>query len=103
MATSLIPLGVFGLTETQGLWIGSWSNETLLIVIGIGLSSSVGFLCWLYALSLVPTAHVTAFLGLSPVTAALLAFVIEGTVLTASVMMASLLIMIALMFLVFAE
>lgn len=51
-------------------------------VLFIGLSSAVGYLWWLYALRHAPPTRVTIFLGLSPVTAALLATPLLGEPLT---------------------
>lgn len=71
MLASLLPLGVVAGFETSTLPLENWTQRTELLVFAIGLSSGAGFWCWLYALSKIPAAHVTAFLGLSPITAIL--------------------------------
>lgn len=52
-------------------------------ILFIGLSSAVGYLWWLFALRHAPPTRVTMFLGLSPVTAALLGALLLGEPLTA--------------------
>lgn len=52
-------------------------------ILFIGLSSAVGYLLWLFALRHAPPTRVTMFLGLSPVTAALLGSALLGEPLTA--------------------
>ena len=52
-------------------------------ILFIGLSSAVGYLWWLFALRHAPPTRVTMFLGLSPVTAALLGTLVLGEPLTA--------------------
>jgi drug/metabolite transporter (DMT)-like permease len=42
------------------------------VVLFIGLSSGVGYFCWLYALKHASPTRVTVFLALNPVTAAVL-------------------------------
>lgn len=54
-------------------------------ILFIGLSSAVGYLWWLFALSHAPPTRVTMFLGLSPVTAALLGALLLGEPLTPGV------------------
>ncbi len=51
MLASLVPLGVMALVEGQGLPMADWSRQTLVLVGFVGLSSGIGFLLWLYALS----------------------------------------------------
>jgi len=101
MMASLLPLGLTAVLEPQGLWLVSWSNLNAIIVVSIGLSSGIGFWCWLYALSHAPAGHVTAFLGLSPVTAVILSFAFDGESLTMSTLFALLLVIGALSFLIF--
>jgi len=52
-------------------------------ILFIGLSSAVGYLWWLFALRHAPPTRVTMFLGLSPVTAALLGALLLDEPLTA--------------------
>jgi drug/metabolite transporter (DMT)-like permease len=47
-------------------------------VVFIGLSSGVGYVCWLWALTHASPTRVTVFLALSPITAALLGAVLLG-------------------------
>ncbi|MEQ8395330.1 DMT family transporter [Thalassobaculum sp.] len=54
-------------------------------VLFIAVSSAGGYLVWLYALRHAPPTRVTMFLGLSPVTAALLGTLLLGEPLTAGV------------------
>lgn len=103
MLASLIPLGAAALWEPQGLSTAGWTNTMLLLVVGIGLSSGAGFWCWLYALSRIPAGHVTAFLGLSPVTATLLSVIFKDETLAISVIAALCLVLTALLILVFGN
>lgn len=100
MLASLIPLFIVATWEPHGLLIESWTHTTALLVIGIGLSSGAGFWCWLYALSRAPAGHVTAFLGLSPVTATILTTIFKDDVLAPSVIIALGLVVAALLGLV---
>jgi drug/metabolite transporter (DMT)-like permease len=88
MSASLLPLGLIGLFETPGVAIADWSVRTLALVGFVGVSSGIGFLLWLYALRHLPAAIVTAFLGLSPVTAVLLSVVFVGAVPTPALLLA---------------
>lgn len=103
MLASLIPLGAVAAFEAQGLSPDGWTTTIILLVLGIGLSSGAGFWCWLYALSHIPAGHVTAFLGLSPVTATVLSIIFKGDLPTISVIMALSLVVAALLVLVFAK
>lgn len=71
MLAAVAFLAVFCLLTSQTLWPElspmQWSN-----VVFIGLSSGVGFLCWLWSLGKLEPSKVTAFQALGPVTAALL-------------------------------
>lgn len=69
MAASLVPLAALALLEAPGLPMAAWPLRTLVLVGFVGLSSGVGYLLWLYALQHAHASRVTAFLGLSPVTA----------------------------------
>lgn len=103
MLASLIPLGALAVLETQRFLPDDWTKATALVVLGIGLSSGAGFWCWLYALSRIPAGHVTAFLGLSPVTATILSIVFKDDPLTLSVTIALGLVIAALLVLVFVK
>ena len=70
MAASLAPLAVISWADGAGnSWL-AWSGSTHALNAFIGLSSALGLLLWLYALARAPAGSVTAFLALSPVTAA---------------------------------
>jgi drug/metabolite transporter (DMT)-like permease len=84
MAASLVPLGAMSLAEGQGIPVADWSTQTFLLLLFVGMSSGFGYIFWLYALSHLPAPVVTAFLGLSPVTAALFALAFLGVVPTLS-------------------
>lgn len=103
MFASLVPLGAFAALEPQGLSTVGSTYATVLLVVGIGLSSGAGFWCWLYALSHIPAGHVTAFLGLSPVTATILSVALRDESLAASAIAALVLVIAALLVLVFAK
>ena len=93
MSVSLLPLGLMGLIEPHGVAVADWTARTVALVGFVGLSSGFGFLFWLYALSQLPAAVVTAFLALSPVTAVILSVVFLGTVPSASLAVALVLVM----------
>lgn len=92
MLASLLPLGVMALLEGQGLPMADWSRRTVMLVGFVGLSSGAGFLLWLYALSRLPAAVVTAFLGLSPVTAVVLSVLFLGATPTLTLAVAMVLV-----------
>lgn len=64
LATMAIPEGLFA-----GWPAFTWGEGAAIVFIGI--SSGVGFFCWVYALGNAPPTLVTMFLALGPVTAAL--------------------------------
>lgn len=103
MLASLLPLGVMALVEGQGLPMADWSRHTLALVGFVGLSSGVGFMLWLYALSRLPAAVVTAFLGLSPVTAVILSVLFLGATPTVTLAVAMLLVVGSLAATAFAQ
>lgn len=103
MLASLVPLGVMALVEGQGLPMADWSRQTLVLVGFVGLSSGVGFLLWLYALSRLPAAVVTAFLGLSPVTAVILSVLFLGATPTVTLAVAMVLVVGSLAATAFAQ
>lgn len=69
LAASLLPLGVAGLIEPAASPLPALDGHTWLLIVFVGLSSGVGYLLWLYALSAASAGMVTAFLALSPITA----------------------------------
>lgn len=82
MVAAIVFLTVLALPE--GIFEGwpAFSAGGWLAILGIGLASGAGYLAWLYALRLVWASNVTAFMGLSPVTAALLGALFLGETLT---------------------
>ncbi len=78
MAASLPPLGLLALVEPGGMPMANWPLRIFLLVGFVGLSSGVAYLTWLYALARADATRVTAFLALSPVTAALLSVWLLG-------------------------
>ena len=96
MTASLLPLGLIGMAETQGIPMADWSSRTVLIVGFVGVSSGFGFVLWLYALANLPAPTVTAFVGLSPVTAAVLSIVFLDVVPTPTLLGAMILILASL-------
>jgi len=73
MASAVIFLFGLALLEGQITAFMSFSGTAWLILFLIGGASALGYFCWLFALSRIPASNVTVFLGLSPVTAAILA------------------------------
>ncbi len=74
MAMGCAVLFLFGLALMEGMadTVTSFSINIWLVLFFIGFLSAVGYFCWLFALSHIPASNVTVFLGLSPVTAAIL-------------------------------
>lgn len=74
MAMGCAVLFLFSLAVMEGMieTVPGFSASTWLVLLFIGFSSAVGYFCWLYALAHIPPSNVTVFLGLSPVTAAIL-------------------------------
>jgi drug/metabolite transporter (DMT)-like permease len=66
------------------------------VVLFIGLSSGIGYFCWLYALKHESPTRVTVFLALNPVTAALLGRMLLGEPLPAQTVAALVLIALGL-------
>lgn len=72
MLASVLFLAVIALGEDWPHRVRSLSPAAWAAVSFVGLSSGVGYFCWLYALKHEPPTRVTVFLALNPVTAALL-------------------------------
>jgi len=96
MLASLLPLGLIAIFEAQYVSAIQWSSSTLPIIAGIGLSSGVGFSCWLYALANAPAGHVTAFLGLGPITAVVLSIVLDAATPSSSLLVTLVLVFLGL-------
>lgn len=78
MLASVVFLAALALPEgalqtVPRLSAGSWA-----VILFIGLSSGVAYVCWLWALGRLPPTQVTVFLSLSPVTAAVLGSLLLG-------------------------
>lgn len=69
LAASLLPLGIAGVLEPATGPLLALGTRTWLLIVFVGLSSGIGYLLWLYALSTASAGLVTAFLALSPITA----------------------------------
>jgi drug/metabolite transporter (DMT)-like permease len=78
MLASVLFLAVIAFSEhwparLRGLDAPAWAAVTF-----VGLSSGIGYFCWLYALKHESPTRVTVFLALNPVTAALLGWALLG-------------------------
>ena len=81
MLASLSPLALLAAFEPFAP-VGTWGAKTWSLIAFVGASSAVGYLMWLGALARLDAAIVTAFLALSPVTAALLSAAFLGAALS---------------------
>lgn len=88
MLASVLFLGVIAIGEDWPARITMLPAPAWGVVLFIGLSSGVGYFCWLYALKHESPTRVTVFLALNPVTAALLGRVLLGEPLPAQTMAA---------------
>lgn len=84
MLASVLFLAVLAAGEHWPARIASFSASAWGAVVFIGVSSGVGYFCWLYALKHESPTRVTVFLGLNPVTAALLGWALLGEALPAA-------------------
>jgi drug/metabolite transporter (DMT)-like permease len=96
MLASVLFLAVIALGEdwphrVRSLSPGAWAAVTF-----VGLSSGIGYFCWLYALKHEPPTRVTVFLALNPVTAAFLGWAFLGEPLTPRMLAALALIVLGL-------
>ncbi|SLN49990.1 DMT family transporter [Oceanibacterium hippocampi] len=78
MAASVAFLAVFAAGEGLFAGLPDYSGQALGAVLFIGVSSGIGYWLWLYALTHASPSRVTVFLGLSPITAALLGVPVLG-------------------------
>ncbi len=99
MAASLPPLALLGLVEPAALPVADWSNIIIALIIFVGLSSGLGYLAWLYALSQADATRMTAFLSLSPVTAALVSVTVLNEPVTPGLVVGIALVALGLIFL----
>lgn len=72
MGASVLAVAPFALADGLVARAAALSPAQWAAVVGVGLSSGVGYWLWLWALKLVAASRVTQFLALSPVTATLL-------------------------------
>ena len=77
MLASLVPLAVLVPFETAAP-VADWTASIWALVAFVGTSSAIGYAMWLAALARMDAARVTAFLALSPITAALLSVLFLG-------------------------
>ena len=84
MLASVLFLAMLAAGEHWPARIASFSASAWGAVVFIGVSSGVGYFCWLYALKHESPTRVTVFLGLNPVTAALLGWALLGEALPAA-------------------
>ena len=99
MAASLPPLALLGLVEPAALPVADWSSVIIALIIFVGLSSGLGYLAWLYALSKADATRMTAFLSLSPVTAALVSVTVLNEPVTPGLVVGIALVGLGLIFL----
>jgi drug/metabolite transporter (DMT)-like permease len=73
MLASVLFLAIAALAEAWPARVTALSSTAWAVVVFIGVSSAVGYFCWLHALKHESPTRVSVFLALNPVTAALLA------------------------------
>ena len=78
MLASVLFLAVLAAGEHWTARIGSFSASAWSAIVFIGVASGAGYFWWLYALKHESPTRVTVFLGLNPVTAALLGWALLG-------------------------
>jgi drug/metabolite transporter (DMT)-like permease len=78
MAASVLFLALVALGEHWPARIPTFSIQAWAAVGFIGVSSAIGYFCWLHALKHESPTRVTVFLALNPVTAALLGWALLG-------------------------
>ena len=84
MLASVLFLAALAAGEHWPARIASFSASAWGAVVFIGVSSGIGYFCWLYALKHESPTRVTVFLGLNPATAALLGWALLGEALPAA-------------------
>jgi drug/metabolite transporter (DMT)-like permease len=92
MLASVLFLAVAAIGEDWVARVPLLSASAWALVGFIGVSSGIGYFCWLYALKHETPTRVTVFLSLNPVTAALLAWALLGEPLPSRTAMAVVLI-----------
>jgi drug/metabolite transporter (DMT)-like permease len=76
MLASVLFLALAALSEDWPARVSTLSGPAWAVVAFIGVSSGIGYFCWLYALKHESPTRVTVFLSLNPVTAALLGWLL---------------------------
>lgn len=89
---SLPPLALLAILLPPSTSVIDWSLGVWGLVLLVGLSSGVGYLLWFHAIGSMSATAVTAFLALSPITAAVLSQIFVGTELTPSLIVAILIV-----------
>ncbi len=88
MLASVLFLAVAALGEQWPQRVMHLSATAWAVVAFVGLSSGIGYFCWLYALKHESPTRVTVFLALNPVTAAVLGWLLLGERLGAHLLLA---------------
>lgn len=78
MLASVLFLALLALGEQWPQRVAQLSAPAWAVILFIGLSSGIGYFCWLYALKHESPTRVTVFLALNPATAALLGWAVLG-------------------------
>lgn len=78
MLASVLALALLALPEDWPARLGGFSAGAWGAIAFIGVSSGIGYFCWLYALKHLPPTRVTVFLALNPVTATVLGWRLLG-------------------------
>jgi len=84
MMASVLFLALLALGEDWPARLATFSGQAWVAIAFIGMSSGIGYFCWLYALKHESPTRVTVFLALNPVTAALLGWGLLGEALHAA-------------------
>lgn len=96
MLASVLFLALLALGEQWPTRVFAYSGQAWAAIGFIGVSSGIGYFCWLYALKHESPTRVTVFLALNPVTAALLGWALLGETLHPAVLGALVLIVVGL-------
>lgn len=96
MAASVLVLAGLAVAEGLPAALPAFDFNVWAALIFIGLSSSIGYSCWLYGLRHTVPSNVTVFLGLSPISAAIIAAIFIAQPLTTADIIGSLLVALGL-------
>ena len=83
IAVSLLPLALLIDIFPPQVALVKWDWVTWALILGLGISSGIGYLTWFHTIKNMPTTA-TGFLALNPITATMLAYAVEGTNFTPS-------------------